>query len=57
MHPVPTDDLLDHDHGGHGAEDDGPSEEEVGAGEGVQRGAVHQGVQRPGEEWGESRNQ
>ena len=46
-------DLPDPKHGPHGPQDDGPGEEEVGAGEGVQGGAVHQGVQRPGEERGE----
>ena len=54
---VPPDDPPDPEHGGHGPEDDGPGEEEVGAGEGVQGGAVHQGVQRPGEERGEGRDQ
>ena len=54
---VPPDDPPDPEHGGHGPEDDGPGEEEVGAGEGVQGGAVHQGVQRPGEERCEGRDQ
>ena len=54
---IPPDDPLDADHGGHGPQDDGPGEEEVGAREGVQGGAVHQGVQWPGEERGEGRDQ
>ena len=50
---IPPGDPLDPDHGPHGSQDDGPGEEEVGAREGVQGGAVHQGVQQPGEERGE----
>ena len=54
---IPPDDPLDPQHGPHGPQDDGPGEDEVGAGEGVQGGAIHQGVQRPGEERGEGRDE
>ena len=54
---IPSDDPPDPDHGGHGPQNDGPGEEEVGAREGVQGGVIHQGVQGPGEERGQGRDE
>ena len=54
---VPDDDPPDQDHGRHGPQSDSPCQQEVGARESGQGGGVHQGVQRPGEEWGEGRHQ
>ena len=54
---IPPDDPLDPQHGPHGPQDDGPGEDEVGAGEGVQGRVVHQGVERAGEEGGEGAHQ